>query len=149
MHARHSNLKPRHSRQGFTLIEILVAVGVLAILGTALIGLMTAAVDAWRQGEASRQVNEKLQALQRQVADDLAAAVADQAPVPDFHYALDTLWDLPEDPDDPYYIVHPDTDGGTMKTDTGTGRALAYFAPAGSSSQVVLRVRVPFVVGAA
>ena len=139
----------RAKRGGFTLVEILVAVGVLAILGTALIGLMGAAVDAWRRGEASRQVNEKLQALRRQIADDLTAAVLDQAPVPDFHYALDTLWDLPEDKNDPYYIVHPDTDPGTLKTDTADGHALVYFAPAGGSGTIVLRVRVPFIVQAA
>ena len=136
-------------RRGFTLVEILVAVAILAILGIALIGLMGAAVDAWRRGEASRQVNEKLQALRRQIADDLTAAVVDQAPVPDFHYALDTLWSLPEDTDDPYYIIHPDTDSGTLKTDTADGRALVYFAPAGGSATVVLRIRVPFVVQAA
>ena len=127
----------------------MVSVGVLAILGTALIGLMGAAVDAWRRGEASRQVNEKLQALRRQIADDLTAAVVDQAPVPDFHYALDALWSLPESTNDPYYIIHPDSDANTLKSDVADGRKLRYFAPSGGSGQVVLRIRVPFVVQAA
>ncbi|MFP4055731.1 MAG: type II secretion system protein J [Candidatus Brocadiia bacterium] len=133
-------------RRGFTLIEILVAVGVLAILGTALVGLMSAAVGAWRRGEASRQVEEKHQALRRQLEEDFAAAVLDPPPVPDFHYALDTLWDLPTDPADPYYIVEQ----GSPEDDVGEGYALRYFAP-GPSSQatVVLRIRVPFVVQAA
>ena len=149
MRNRQSAIGSRRSRGAFTLVEILVAVGVLAILGVALLGLMSAAVDAWRRGEASRQVNEKLQALRRQIADDLTAAVVDQAPVPDFHYALDTLLGLPGDHDDPYYIVHPDTDAGALKTDTAAGRELTYFAPSGSSATVVLRVRVPFTVQAA
>ncbi len=144
-----SAIGSRRSRGAFTLVEILVAVGVLAILGLALLGLMSAAVDAWRRGEASRQVNEKLQALRRQIADDLTAAVTDQAPVPDFHYALDTLLSLPDDHDDPYYIIHPGTDAGALKTDTAAGRELTYFAPSGSSATVVLRVRVPFTVQAA
>jgi len=146
---RHWPLATGHCRRAFTLLEILVAVGILAVLGLALIGLMSAAVDAWRRGEASRQVNEKLQALRRQIADDLTAAVLDPPPVPDFHYALDTLWDLPEDPNDPYYIIHPTSDPGALKSDTAPGHALRYFAPDGASATVVLRIRVPFVVQAA
>ena len=138
----------RAKRGGFTLIEILVATAVLAILGTALIGLMSAAVDAWRRGEASRQVNEKLQAIRRQIADDLTAAVLDAAPVPDFHYTLDTLWSLPSDSNDPYHIVYS-ADPGTLKTDTADGYALSYFAPTGGSATVTLRIRVPFIVQAA
>ena len=134
---------------GFTLVEILVAVGVLAILGTALVGLMSAAMTAWRRGEASRQLHEKLQTLRHQVADDLAAAVVDPPPVPDFHYALDTLWDLPTDESDPYYIIR---DGKNyLAEDTSSGHDARYFAPIGASSSatVTLRVRVPFTIGAA
>lgn len=133
---------------GFTLMEILVAVAVMAILGLALIGLMSAAVTAWRRGEADRQLHEKLQALQRQIADDLAAAVVDPPPVPDFHYALDTLWDLPS-PADPYYIIF--SGAGFLKSDAGLGPDARYFAPDGANgaAEVVLRIRVPFTIGAA
>lgn len=133
---------------GFTLMEILVAVAVMAILGLALIGLMSAAVTAWRRGEADRQLHEKLQALQRQIADDLAAAVVDPPPVPDFHYALDTLWDLPAD-NDPYYIIS--SGAGFLKSDAGLGPDARYFAPDGANgaAEVVLRIRVPFPIGAA
>ncbi len=135
-------------RSGFTLMEILVSVAVMAILGLALIGLMSAAVTAWRRGEADRQLHEKLQALQRQIADDLAAAVVDPPPVPDFHYALDTLWDLPS-PADPYYIIS--SGAGFLKPDTGPGTDASYFTPDGANgaAEVVLRIRVPFPIGAA
>ncbi len=138
----------RRRRAGFTLMEILVAVAVMAILGLALIGLMSAAVTAWRRGEADRQLHEKLQALQRQIADDLAAAVVDPPPVPDFHYALDTLRDLPS-PADPYYIIS--SGAGFLKTDPGPGTNARYFAPDGANgaADVVLRIRVPFPIGAA
>ena len=132
------------SRSGFTLVEILVAIGVMAILGLALVGLMSAGVDAWRRGEADRQVHEKLQALRRQIADDLAAAVVDPPPVPDFHYALDTLWDLPSDTNDAYYIVQ----SGTVTTDDSPGTEARYFSSADSPT-VELRIRVPFTIGAA
>jgi len=144
----------RNPKSGFTLVEILVAMGVFIILGTALVGLMAAAVDSWRRGEAGRLVNERLQALQRQIADDLAAAVLDQPPPPDFHFALDTLYDLPTSPSpgDPYAIL--DTGLSSVNThvqDVSPGRELTYFAPTTrpGTATVVLRLRVPFVIGAA
>jgi hypothetical protein len=122
----------------------------MVVLGAALAGLMGAAVDAWRRGEADRQVHERLQALQRQLADDLAAAVVDPPPVPDFHYVLDTLHDLP-DPADPYYIIHTTSELKTPKEDTKDGTNAKYFTPDGSSAsaEVVLRIPVPFPIGAA
>jgi len=135
------------TRGGFTLVEIMVAMGVFVILGTALVGLMSAAVDAWRRGEAGRLTNEKLQALQRQIADDLAAAVLDPPPAPDFHFALDTLYDLSTVPGDPCAVL--DTALSTVKdvtSDTTDGRLLTCFAGPGT---VVLRIRVPFRIGAA
>jgi prepilin-type N-terminal cleavage/methylation domain-containing protein len=147
MLTRRTQLKAGRSERGFTLLEILVAVAVMAVLGLALVGLMSSAVTAWRRGEADREVHEKLQALRRQVADDLAAAVVDPPPTPDFHYALDTLWDLPTSNEDPYYIV---TKGGEFQQDTSAGRDLAYYAPAaGATMEVVLRIRVPFPIGSA
>ena len=146
-----SKIKNQKSQQAFTLVEILVAIGVMVILGAALIGLMSAAMSAWRRGAASRQVHEKVQAFQRQIADDLAAAVLDPPPVPDFHYALDTLWDLPED-DDPYYIVYsPENPPLVKETEADDGQELSYFAPASADDSVtiVLRIRVPFTIGAA
>ena len=147
-------MKTRNRQSGFTLVEILVAMGVFVILGTALVGLMGAAVDSWRQGEAGRLVNERLQALQRQIADDLAAAVLDQPPPPDFHLVLDTLHDLPSNPQpgDPYAIL--DTTLSTVAAyveNRGEGRDLTYFAPTAKpgTATVVLRIRVPFIVGAA
>jgi len=142
----------RNPKSGFTLVEILVAMGVFVILGIALVGLMGAAVDSWRQGEAGRLVNERLQALQRQIADDLAAAVLDQPPPPDFHFVLDTLHDLSTTPGDPYAILDTTLSNvNNYATDTSNGRELTYFAPTGKpgTATVVLRIRVPFVIGAA
>jgi len=158
MQNRKSKIGNRKS--GFTLVEILVAIGVFAILGTALVGLMSAAVDAWRRGEASRQVNETFQALQRQLTDDLAAAVVDPPPPPDFHFALDTLADLPTDPNStghPYPNIVDDYDAssidrpsapasGTPEADT---RQLTYFAATSTKDKVVLKIPVPFRIGSA
>jgi len=146
--------KIKNQKSAFTLVEILVAIGVFVILGVALVGLMSGAVDAWRRGEASRQVNEKLQALRRQIADDLAAAVLDLPPAPDFHYVLDTLDDLPDDPDnpnDPFAILDTVSDVHAPVTDQSDGRDLTYFSPSSrpGSAVVVLRIRVPFLIGAA
>ncbi|MBM4040894.1 MAG: type II secretion system protein [Planctomycetes bacterium] len=133
-----------NGRGGFTLVEILVAMGVFVILGTALVGLMGAAMGAWRQGEAGRQANERLQALQRQLADDLAAAILDQPPPPDFHLVLDTLHDLPGHPS----IVVDPTSGlkEWLAPGLANGRDLSYF---GGSGTVILRIRAPFAIGAA
>ncbi|NQT53904.1 type II secretion system protein, partial [bacterium] len=141
---RQSALGNRKSRSAFTLVEILVAVAIMVVLGAALIGLMSSGVEAWRRGEADRQVHEKLQAVRRQIADDLAAAVVDPPPVPDFHYALDTLWDLPAS-DDPYYIIHEGA--ANLRTDPADGTDARYFAP--GTAEVILKIRVPFTIGAA
>ena len=141
---RQSAIANRKSRSAFTLVEILVAVAIMVVLGAALIGLMSSGVEAWRRGEADRQVHEKLQAVRRQIADDLAAAVVDPPPVPDFHYALDTLWDLPA-PGDPYYII--ESGAGNLRTDPAAGTEARYFAP--GTAEVVLKIRVPFTIGAA
>ena len=138
-----------HSSAAFTLVEILVAVGVFAILGTALVGLMSAGVEAWRGGEAGRQVNEKLQALRRQIADDLAAAVVDLPPQPDYHFALDSAADLTDPASDPDSLVSAgESDPDTPVPDTSNGRSLLYFAPAAQpgTGTVLLRIRVPFPV---
>jgi len=131
----------RQPRAAFTLVEILVAVGVLSILGVALVGLMMAGVGAWRDGEAARQVQEKILALKRQIADDFAAAILDPPPTPDFHYVLDTLADLPTDPTDPYCI----TSSTPAHVTSPQGTDLWYFG----SGQIDLKIRVPFAVGAA
>jgi len=144
----------RNLNSGFTLIEILVAMGVFVILGTALVGLMAAAVDAWRRGEAGRVVNERLRALQRQIADDLAAAVLDPLPPPDFHYTLDTCADLLNTDgtaNDLYAELVHAKDNCELKQDQQDGRDLTYFAPISrpGTGDVTLRIRVPFVIGAA
>ena len=121
--------------------------GVFVILGTALVGLMAAAVDAWRQGEAGRVVNERMQALQRQIADDLAAAILDPPPPPDFHFALDSLYDLSDQEGDPNAILDKALSDIKEPTfDETPGRRVSAFSGPGS---VVLRIRVPFIVGAA
>lgn len=146
-------MQTRNRKSGFTLVEIMVAMGVFVILGTALVGLMSAAMEVWRRGEAGRQTNEKLQTLKRQIADDLAAAVLDPPPPADFHFALDTLHDLSTTAGDPYAIL--DTTGlstvNNYAQDNADGQDLTYFAPSAKpgSATVVLRIRVPFRIGAA
>ena len=130
--------------RGFTLVEIMVAMGVFVILGTALVGLMSAAMETWRRGEAGRQANEKLQTLKRQIADDLAAAVLDPPPPADFHFVLDTLHDLAGNPS---IAVDPSSELKDPQSPAPTdGRELTYF---GGSGTVILRIRVPFVIRAA
>jgi len=145
------NAGARRRESAFTLLEILVACGVFAILGGALVGLMSAAIDAWNRGEASRQVNEQFQALRHQIADDLSAAILDLPPTPDFHYALDSLWDLPTDPTDPACIVCSTSGASLGPSNPAAGSELAYYEASSSASpgQVVLRIRVPFLVRAA
>ncbi|NQT89009.1 hypothetical protein HQ560_19730, partial [bacterium] len=116
------------------------------------VGLMSAAVGAWRTGESSRQVQERLQSLRRQIDEDFAAAILDPPPVPDFHYVLDTLASLPDgkatdgdgEPDDPYYIVKT----GTVAEDKRLAEGVDVTAFYGAQV-VTLKIRVPFRVGAA
>jgi len=143
----HSASRTPHS--AFTLLEIVVSVAVLAILGLGLVGLMSAAVSAWRTGEASRQTQERLQSLRRQIDEDFAAAILDPPPVPDFHYVLDTLDSLPSDENDPYYIVAEGTpyiEGRNATLDLTDGKhESGFYGPL----VVTLKIRVPFRVGSA
>ena len=142
-------------KRAFTLVEILVAVGVFVILGVALVGLMGAAMDAWRRGEASREANEKFQALRRQIAEDLAAAILDPLPPADFHFVLDTPHDLLDSsgqPNDLYTtLLGPGPFDHRIVRETTDGQDVAWFAPSArpGTATVVLAIRVPFVVGSA
>ena len=81
-------VKPRQRRQiggrssprrgsGFTLLEVLVATGILVVLGTGLVALMTQAISLWRRAETSGRVFEQARAILEAIASDLRAAVAD------------------------------------------------------------------------
>ena len=141
--------------RAFTLVEILVAVGVFVILGVALVGLMGAAMDAWHRGEASREANEKFQALRRQIAADLSAAILDPLPPADFHFVLDTPHDLLDSSGQPNELYTTLLGSGPFDhrivRETTDGQDVAWFAPASrpGNAEVLLAIRVPFLVGSA
>jgi len=58
---------------GFTLVELMVAMGIFVALGAALVTMVYAAADAWRAGERRRIVYERAQAALSMLALDLAA----------------------------------------------------------------------------
>jgi len=146
---------PTRRTAGFTLVEILVAVGVFAILGVALCGLMSAGVGAWRYGEASRQTNEKLQALRRQIADDLAAAIVDLPPTPDFHFALDSIADVLDTNDartprfHDLFLTGGEATSYEHLLDESQGPPVYALVPTSGAATVRVRIRVPFTIGTA
>lgn len=63
-------------RRAFTLIEILVATGILVTLGTALLVILRGGLEVWRRTEARRESYDQAQAILLQLREDLTAAVA-------------------------------------------------------------------------
>jgi type II secretory pathway pseudopilin PulG len=62
---------------GFTLLELLVATGVLTVLGTAVVVILRGGIKTWRRGETRRESFEVAQAVLGQLQDDLGAATID------------------------------------------------------------------------
>ena len=60
--------------RGFTLIEMLVAIGIFIAMGAALVSLMHLGLDQWQKGERRRRTYEQAQAALGQMALDLEAA---------------------------------------------------------------------------
>ena len=61
------------ARRAYTLIEILVVVGIFTILGSMLIGLLYGAIRTWRQGESARQTFQQAAVAIEQLREDLTA----------------------------------------------------------------------------
>jgi len=62
------------NQRGFTLMEVLVSIAIMAVLGTALTALLRSSMSAWREGEARAGTNATAQAALEQIAGDFAAA---------------------------------------------------------------------------
>jgi type II secretory pathway pseudopilin PulG len=64
----------------YTLIEILVVVGVFSLLGSILVALLHGSIRTWRGGESTRQAFEKAGVALDQIRDDLSAVYTVEAP---------------------------------------------------------------------
>jgi prepilin-type N-terminal cleavage/methylation domain-containing protein len=62
-------------RRGYTLLEVLIAVGILTLLGGALAALLNQGVSIWRRAENRGLVYESARALFEQLAEDLRSTV--------------------------------------------------------------------------
>ncbi len=60
---------------GYTLLEILVSVGILVMLGAGLVTLMTQGMSIWRRAENRGRVYEQARVLLDQIAEDLRSVV--------------------------------------------------------------------------
>jgi prepilin-type N-terminal cleavage/methylation domain-containing protein len=66
----------RRAARGFSLVELLVAMGIFAVLGTTLVLLLRQGLAAWHVGEARRSAYDEAEAVLAQLRDDLRSAVA-------------------------------------------------------------------------
>ncbi|MCS6970699.1 MAG: type II secretion system protein [Planctomycetota bacterium] len=62
-------------RRGFTLAEVLVAIGVFAIAASVMLGALLGATDLFRRGQAARQTTDEAIAVLAALHDDLARLV--------------------------------------------------------------------------
>ncbi|MBI2193619.1 MAG: type II secretion system protein [Planctomycetes bacterium] len=70
----------RRSRSAYTLLEILVVVGVFTVLGSILVSLLYGGLRTWRRGEVGRQAFEKGQIALDQIREDLLAVFTTESP---------------------------------------------------------------------
>lgn len=63
-------------RGGFTLVELLVAMGIFLVLGTSLMVILRGGLATWRRSEARQESFAAAQSLVSQLAEDLRSAVA-------------------------------------------------------------------------
>ena len=73
----HSAFRIPHSQTGFTLLEVLVATGVLAIMVTILFQLFAEGSNAWRMGERTAEVNQGVRTAMSWIVRDVSLAVVD------------------------------------------------------------------------
>ncbi len=66
-------MKRRSSKSGFTLLEILIVMGLLVSLGYLMFSLLRGSLELWRKGESGRDLNEKAAAVFDIVQRDLRA----------------------------------------------------------------------------
>lgn len=67
---------------GFTLSELLIATGILLLIGVMLVGMLRSGLNVWNRGEARRDVYERGQVILDMLARDLAAAWVERDPLP-------------------------------------------------------------------
>ena len=77
IHVPHSALRIPHFRGGFTLLEILVASGVLALMVTILFALFNEGANAWRMGEKVAEVNQGIRTAMEVMVREASLAVID------------------------------------------------------------------------
>lgn len=81
-------------RLGLTLIELVVAIGILSILGWALVLLLSSGMTTWRTGEMRRGAYERAQFIFDRIARDLASLYPHSPPMPEeWAFQADTLFD--------------------------------------------------------
>jgi prepilin-type N-terminal cleavage/methylation domain-containing protein len=75
-------------RAGFTLIEILVSIGIFAVAALVMLGTLLTASEVFRRGESARQAGDEATAVLAALRDDLARAVPvrlrDGVPAPEW-----------------------------------------------------------------
>lgn len=71
-------MRPARSRAGFTLLEVLVATGVLALMVTILFALFSEGSNAWRMGEKTAEVNQGVRTAMDLLIREVSLAVIDR-----------------------------------------------------------------------
>ncbi len=66
--------RPRRPQRGFTLVEVLVSIGIFVIMGAALVTLWRLGLGMWGRGERRRKTYEQAQCVLAQISLDLETA---------------------------------------------------------------------------
>jgi prepilin-type N-terminal cleavage/methylation domain-containing protein len=66
--------------RGFTMLELIVAISIFAVLGLLLMGLLRQAIEQWQRGENQREVYERAHSIFERVGEDLGSTFARGGP---------------------------------------------------------------------
>lgn len=130
----HDILRIRHLQGGFTLLEILVASGVLALMVSILFALFAEGSNAWRMGEKTAEINQGVRTAMGLIVQEASLAVIDTNRPPQNRQGLSVVIQKSSQGDEP----------ATEPAPYGVYEDLCFVAPVDLGNEATNNVSNPY-----